>query len=134
MTDSEEQARPLGFFPRLRVRCKVDFQNAFKVGVRAADDRLTVWATRNGLGFSRLGIVVGRKYGGAVQRNRIKRLLREAFRVHRNRLPAGMDFICAPRAGWASSLDELAESLARLGARLAVQLGRRQADRSAKAR
>lgn len=125
MPDSPVQRPPYRFPPQLRLRLRRDFQNAFRGGVRASDGPLTVWAYRNGLPYSRLGIVVGRTYGGAVQRNRIKRLLREAFRLHRGRLPGGMDLICAPRAGSSGSFHELAESLVRLATRLEAQLARR---------
>jgi ribonuclease P protein component len=113
----------------MRLRCRSDFQNAFRKGLRASDARLTIWADRNGLPYSRLGIVVGRKYGGAVQRNRIKRLLREAFRLNRERLPAGVDLVCAPRAGGTGgtrSLAEITTSLIRLATRLESQLSKRR--------
>jgi ribonuclease P protein component len=47
----------------------------------------------NNLGRTRLGLTVGRSTGGAVRRNRIKRLLREFFRRSNNRLPPSRDII-----------------------------------------
>jgi ribonuclease P protein component len=50
-------------------------------------------------GPSRLGLVVGRRIGGAVQRNRVKRLCRECFRTTPSLVPDGVDLIVIARAG-----------------------------------
>jgi ribonuclease P protein component len=56
---------------------------------------MTVFLLANVLGRARLGIAATRKFGSAVQRNRAKRLVREAFR--RNKLQAGIDVVVIPR-------------------------------------
>jgi ribonuclease P protein component len=48
---------------------------------------------KNNKDIRRLGLVVGRKAGGAVSRNRIKRLIREFFRLNREKMPESSDLI-----------------------------------------
>ena len=50
-------------------------------------------------GPARLGVSVGRRVGGAVERNSVKRMLREAFWALEDDLPAGQDYVVVARAG-----------------------------------
>lgn len=63
-----------------------------------------MFGLRNGLAHTRFGLSVSRKNGGAVVRNRLKRLLREAFRLEQHALPAGLDLILIPQPGPEPSL------------------------------
>lgn len=58
---------------------------------------MIVFGRVNGLAHSRLGLSVGRVVGGAVERNRVKRLIREAFRLDQHSLPQGLDFVVSVR-------------------------------------
>ena len=57
---------------------------------------------RNGAGRPRLGITVTRRVGGAVQRNRAKRLIREIFRRHKSEL-MNVDIVVNGRSGLPSA-------------------------------
>lgn len=74
-----------------------------------------VYVAANGLADSRLGLSVGKRVGNAVARHRIKRLIREAFRLSRHELPAGADIVCVARPA-SGTVDEYGESLRRLTA------------------
>jgi ribonuclease P protein component len=101
-----------------------------RCGLRIADGLLTIWGIHNGLSETRLGLTVGRRYGGAVQRNRAKRVLREAFRLSRHDLPPGLDLVVSPGFGQRVTLSGTIESLRRLSARLARRLCNRGASAS----
>jgi len=66
---------------------------------------MTVLVTlQNGLEHSRYGFAAGKRVGGAVQRNRAKRLLREAVRAHLSQIQAGWDMVWIARAGMARAV------------------------------
>ncbi len=83
--------------PTVSLRRTSDFQRAFREGKSVAGQYVVVYAVPNGLPEVRLGYPVGKKLGGAVKRNRIKRLLREAARLAPNMPVRGYDMVFVPR-------------------------------------
>ena len=110
------------FLPQYRIRKAADFQKTYRRRNSAADQQIVVYGGRNGLPYPRIGLSASRRLGGAVLRNRWKRLLREAFRLARPQLPPGVDLIVIPRPGAEPSLATLLESLSRLASRVAKRL------------
>ncbi len=90
-----------------------------------ADELLVVYGCDSGLPHARIGLVVSRKVGNAVVRNRWKRLLREAFRLSRVDLPSGVDLVVVPRREAEPALDVLMQSLPGLARRVARRLQRK---------
>ena len=78
-----------------RIRRRADFQQIYEHGVRIQTRYATVFLRANQLEIGRLGIAATRKLGGAVVRNRAKRLIREVFR--RNKIASGFDVVVVPK-------------------------------------
>jgi ribonuclease P protein component len=112
------------FRPHEHLRRQADFRRVYDRRRSVSNDWLIVYACENDLPYLRLGLSVSRKVGGAVRRNRLRRLYREAFRLTRHQMPVGMDLILIPRRPEAPTLAVLTESLPRLVRQAARKLGR----------
>jgi ribonuclease P protein component len=112
-----------GTAPRRRARItrSGDFDAVYRRGRSAANRHLVVYAfardDQPGDAPARLGLSVSKKVGGAVERNRVKRVLREQFAAIAPGLPGGIDVVVIARPGAAEYVDE--RGSAALGARLA---------------
>jgi|SRR6516162_2255750 ribonuclease P protein component len=86
-------------FPRsLRLNRRGDFEKVYKLGRRYFAAHLTVFYLGRERGDGpRVGFRVGRVLGDAVERNRIKRRLREAVRLHRSELSRAVDIVVHPK-------------------------------------
>ncbi len=94
-TDTSATTR---FRPHERIKDPGVFRRAFERRRWESDATLTIYGVENGLDHPRLGLSVSRKkIKTAAGRNRVKRLIREAFRLSKDELPAGLDLIVVPR-------------------------------------
>ena len=85
------------FRPRQRLRTGADFDAVFKKGARLDGPLFLLVAAPNGRAFDRLGLAVSRRVGGAVERNRARRLLREGFRRIEPAGSVGFDLVAVAR-------------------------------------
>ena len=77
----------------MKIRHRPEFLRVFKEGRKFHSRLFTLFVMPGNDGPARLGVVASRKTGGAVARNRAKRLLRETFRQAYPLLSAGTDFV-----------------------------------------
>jgi len=103
---------------RRRLSRSGDFQRVYREGSSRANRYLVLYrfprtAEAAGDDGPRLGVSVGRKVGGAVQRNRVKRVLREAFWAAGPDLPPGDDYVVVAKAEAAALVESEGEAGAR---------------------
>jgi ribonuclease P protein component len=80
------------------IKSNRDFQRLYRRGKSAVSPTLVVYWQKNRWGESRLGLTTGTKLGHAVVRNRVRRQLREIYRLNRDKLVPGRDIIIVARA------------------------------------
>jgi ribonuclease P protein component len=115
-------------FPRSsRLLRHADFQRVYKQGQRHFAAHMTVFYLRRGDGDTlRVGFTVGRALGGAVERNRMKRRLREAVRLHGPVASSPVDVVINPKkALLTADFRDLREEISRAFAVVEKSLGKR---------
>lgn len=76
-----------------RLLKRVQFLNVTESGKKLQARYFIVFVKPNNLDFSRIGLTVSKKVGGAVIRNRVKRIIREFFRLNKGRIDRGIDIV-----------------------------------------
>ncbi len=76
-----------------RLKKPREFSYVYENGEKWVGDYLVLLYTENDLPYSRIGIVVSKKVGRAVVRNKVKRRLREIVRLNREKIPQGLDIV-----------------------------------------
>jgi len=110
------------FGRELRLLTPSQFDNVFQNPFRAASPLFTILAKPNQLTHPRIGLTIAKKRVKlAVQRNRIKRCVRDSFRLHQHQLPA-MDLVLMVKGDISNTPnDELLKQLERLWQKIARQ-------------
>ena len=83
--------------PSVTIKENYEFRRLYQKGASAVGGCMVLYCRRNRLGRNRLGVTVSVKIGGAVQRNRARRRLREVYRLNSPRLRQGWDIILVAR-------------------------------------
>ena len=115
-------APKLLFTQAQRLKTPEQFQRVYDRKRSASDGLLIVYVCECDSPHPRGGVSVSKKMGGAVVRNRFKRLFREAFRLTQHDLPRGVDIIMIPRPRTEPTTEQLKLSLVKLVKQAAQRL------------
>jgi ribonuclease P protein component len=99
----ESDAPQLGLPRACRLVRRSEYDVVYREGRRRASREFTAFLRPNALGLSRFGWSIKKALGGAVRRNRIRRRLREIFRLHRQEIAPGWDIVIHPRSSVATA-------------------------------
>ena len=114
--------KQFGLARRQRIRSRTDFDRVFREGRRLSEDEVLARYVPNGRPFTRMAVAVPGRLGNAAKRNRTRRTLKEAYRLHQHEMPPGIDIIFLPGRAWKSPpLGELEAAMKKIAARLAQQ-------------
>ena len=116
--------------PRSRIlKKKKDFQAVYSRGKSYANRFLVLYVFRSNGFQGKVGFAAGKKLGNAVKRNRIKRLLRESYRMHQSEIEEGVSLLLVGRkAALAGKCLELEKAFLALGRKAGIMAGRKSFD------
>jgi len=107
MTNSGQRAgRRFSFSKKQRLVANEQFRAVLSKGVSAGDNLLKLYMADNEYGGPRLGVSVGKSCGNAVLRNRLKRQIREVFRLNQGQIPPNFDYFFMISSGLSKKLNE----------------------------
>lgn len=81
-----------------------EFQIVFKNGKSRANKYFVMYVRKNGTSINRIGVSVSKKVGNSVIRHKVKRLVKESYRLHEDMFNSGLDIVVIARKG-ADELD-----------------------------
>ena len=98
-----------------------DFRRLYRKGQSAANGYLELYCRKNGSRQNRIGLTVGAKLGHAVERNRLRRRLREIYRLHEGQFARGYDIVVVARtAAMQAPYRQLEGAYLRLAGKLGI--------------
>ena len=81
------------FFNSFRLKKRWEFEKVYKNGRRCWNKTFVIYVLPNRINITRLGLTVSKKVGKSVKRNRVKRLIRESFRLSQEQIMPGYDVV-----------------------------------------
>ncbi|MEW6281260.1 MAG: ribonuclease P protein component [Candidatus Eremiobacterota bacterium] len=104
-----------------RLKRSRDFERILRHGRSIAGAELVLYTRRRGRGCGRVGFCISRKLGSAVRRNRLRRLLREVYRLHCEKIEPRWDLVLlARKEAMGLTLAQLATSFLTLAQRAGI--------------
>lgn len=88
---------PQKFEKNERLRLRNDFKKLFDSNSRSVNSYFVLVFRKNNLEYSRIGVSIKRKFGKAVLRNKLRRQIKEIYRLNKDNFPQGYDFLFIPR-------------------------------------